>query len=294
MAEQLFFTCHTSHHQRAVYFTNNDQQVRYHKEIANEFNKYFVNIGTRLTENIELPYDKKHTDYLLNPSQTVFEFKPITIDNVTRTIDSLKPKSSKGIDKISNKLLKFVKKELVSPITNLINNMFRDGEFPDALKVAKVTPIYKDKDIHQFQNYRPISILSSVSKVFERIIYNQIYEHLKSNNLLYKSPHGFRTLHSTETASLELLDNIITEMDKNNCPINVYMDLSKAFDTLDHNILLDKLAYYGIRQKSLQLLRSYLCNRKQYVQYNDTISEPLNIMCGVPQGSILGPLLFII
>jgi len=213
---------------------------------------------------------------------------------VIKTIDSLKPKSSKGFDKVSNKLLKYVKNELANPLTKLINQMLNDSKFPSLLKIAKINPIHKKDDVHNFGNYRPISVLSSVSKVFERIIYNQIYEHFQSKKLFYKSQHGFRSSHSTESAMLELLDKIINDMDENKCPINVYMDLSKAFDTLDHSILLDKLHHYGFRGNSLNLLKSYLSDRSQFVEFNNITSEPFKIKCGVPQGSILGPLMFII
>ena len=133
-----------------------------------------------------------------------------------------------------------------------------------------------------------------MSKVFEKIIYNQIYDHFTKFGLFYSSQYGFRAKHSTEYAALELVDRIINEMDQNRYPVNIFMDLSKAFDTLNHNILLDKLKHYGFQGTSLELLRSYLSNRKQFVEYNDFVSDSKSITCGVPQGSILGPLLFII
>jgi retron-type reverse transcriptase len=125
-------------------------------------------------------------------------------------------------------------------------------------------------------------------------MYNQIYEYFCQQKFFYRSQHGFRTGHSTELAALELLDKVIIQMDKNKLPINIYMDLSKAFDTLDHQILLTKLSYYGFGGRSLLLMRNYLSKRMQYVTYNDVSSDHLEIECGVPQGSILGPLLFII
>ena len=143
-------------------------------------------------------------------------------------------------------------------------------------------------------NYRPISILPAVSKVFERIIFDQTYEHFKANGLFYASQYGFQKNHSTELAVLELVDRITQEMDSGTIPINIYLDLSKAFDTLDHDILLHKLSYYGITGVAIDLFTSYLTNRKQYVEFNNKRSVYADITVGVPQGSILGPLLFII
>ena len=162
------------------------------------------------------------------------------------------------------------------------------------LKIAKVSPIFKKGDASSFNNYRPVSVLPSVSKVFEKILYNQISEYFSEHNLFFKSQYGFRKYHSTEFATLELVDKIIQAMDINETPINIFLDLSKAFDTLDHYILQQKLEHYGMKNEAIQLISSYLSNRKQYVAYNEIDSDLMNIKCGVPQGSILGPLFFII
>ena len=143
-------------------------------------------------------------------------------------------------------------------------------------------------------NYRPISLLPSFSKVFEKIIFNQLYEYFDSHKYFYSSQYGFRKYHSTEHAALESIDKIITDMDKGYIPINIYLDMSKAFDILDHIILIDKLKYYGITGTALDLFISYLSNRKQYVDFKGIKSNTLDIKTSVPQGSILGPLLFII
>lgn len=162
------------------------------------------------------------------------------------------------------------------------------------LKVAKIIPLYKKNETHKFDNYRPISILPSISKVFERIIHTQIYNFFTANKLFFQSQYGFRKNHSTDYAAIELIDKVIHDLDNGDNPLSVFIDLSKAFDTIDHSILIAKLEYYGFNSKSLQLMISYLSNRYQYVDYNETQSSVLKITTGVPQGSILGPLLFII
>ena len=192
------------------------------------------------------------------------------------------------------KLMKKLKTVLVNPITLIINQSLKNGIFPSKLKIANVNPIYKKDDETLFTNYRPISLLPVISKIFERIMYNQVFDFFTKNKLFYKSQYGFRKGHSTEFATLEIIDRITEKMDKNETPINIYLDLSKAFDTLDHEILLEKLNYYGIRDTSLKLFQSYLSERKQYVEFEGINSEMKEIKTGVPQGSILGPLLFII
>ena len=172
--------------------------------------------------------------------------------------------------------------------------MINTGIFPDKLKLAKVCPIYKKDDENLFTNYRPISLLPAISKIFEKVIFRQLYDYFQIKKLFYNSQYGFRTEHSTEFAALEVIDRILIEMDENEIPINIYLDLSKAFDTLDHNILLYKLNHYGISGSSLKLIESYLTNREQYVEIDNTKSKTQKIKTGVPQGSILGPLLFLI
>ena len=276
------------------YFLYEGRKITDPKEISNEFNSYYVNVGPQLAENIITPSNQSFKDYLQNPIQNQFVFRKVNEATVMKVIDSLKPKCTSGIDNISSKLLKLLKEELAPALTKLINKSLNDGIFPASLKIARVTPLFKKNDKHSFGNYRPVSVLSSISKVFEKVMYSQIYEHFSDHNLLYKSQYGFRSQHSTEYASLELVDRIIQDMDIGKTPINVYMDLSKAFDTLDHQILSDKLFYYGFRDKSFDLMVSYISNRKQCVNFNNVVSDKLTLKCGVPQGSILGPLLFII
>lgn len=276
------------------YFVVNDSQIKNKETIANEFNEYFINAGQNLAKEITIPHNKSFRDYLQIPIENNFMFEPVTIETVIKVIESLKDTSSKGIDNLNNRILKYVKYDISWIITKFVNIMFTENRFPNWLKIAKVVPIYKKDDCHYFQNYRPISILSSVSKIFEKIIHNQLFAYFTSSNIFNKYQYGFRSKHSTELATLHLVDQLILNMDNNKLPLNIYMDLSKAFDTLDHNILIEKLQHYGIRNQSLELLKDYLNNRYQYVNYQNVDSNQKAIKHGVPQGSILGPLLFII
>ena len=166
--------------------------------------------------------------------------------------------------------------------------------FPSKLKLAKVIPLFKKGDKTSIENYRPIPLLPCMSKVLEKIINIQLYDYFQSNNLLYKSQYGFRKHHSTEFASLELVDTIQQQLDLKLYPFAVFLDMSKAFDTLDHEILMQKFSFYGVQNTSLNLFKSYLSERSQFVSIGGTSSPLRTINTGVPQGSILGPLLFII
>ena len=241
--------------------------------IANKFNTFFAGIGIRLSENVNNIQNTHFTDYLLNPSMYNFTFELITEDTTMEILNNLKPKPSCGYDGISTKLLKTCKFDICKPLTLIINQTLSTGIFPDTLKIAKVIPLYKKGDKALLENYRPISVLPSISKIFERIIFNQINDHFTSHDLYYNGQYGFREKHSTQLAALELIDRITHELDMGNTPINIYIDLPKAFDTLDHTILISKLQHYGITGAALQLLVSYLSNRKQFVQYGDLLSQ---------------------
>ena len=181
----------------------------------------------------------------------------------------------------------------IKPLTNLINLSIKQGIFPDELKIARVVPIFKSGDKALVSNYCPISVLSFVSKIYEKIMYNYLIDFINDHNILYKYQFGFRKQYSTNHAIISLVEKINSALYNGNFMIGVYLDLKKAFDTVDHKILIRKLHAYGIIGNILNWFKSYLHNRKQYVYINKTKSKTKVINCGIPQGSILGPILFI-
>ena len=168
------------------------------------------------------------------------------------------------------------------------------GVVPDAMKLAKVIPIYKAKSKESLNNYRPISLLSNISKILEMVMHKRLCSFMNKHHLLCESQYGFRSNHSTVDAITEFVTKILPSLDKREICLSAYIDLSKAFDTINHDVMLQKLHYYGIRGNALAWFNSYLSHRRQYVCYKGVSSEVQEVDYGVPQGSVLGPLLFII
>ena len=220
--------------------------------------------------------------------------RPTDEEEIFKIINGMKPKKSAGHDGLSSIYLKLFIYEIVRPLTIIINKSLVTGIVPDLMKLAKVIPIYKSKNKKLFSNYRPISLLPVLSKVLEKVVHKRLYSFMSKKQIFFESQYGFRDKHSTTDAITELCSNILYGFDKKESTLAVFLDLSKAFDTIDHKILLNKLEYYGIHGTPLQWFKSYLSNRKQFVEYNKFNSKICTIDCGVPQGSVLGPLLFIL
>ena len=215
-----------------------------------------------------------------------------------KIIKTLRTKNSYGYDEISNWIIKLSAPFILSPLTYICNAILDTGVFPDRLKYATIKPIYKKGNTQDISNYRPISLLTSFSKIIEKLIYARLLTHIDNNNILVGEQYGFRTQSSTEKAAFSLINSILTAMNNNLRVGGIFCDLQKAFDCVNHEILLDKLEFYGIEGKFKTLIKSYLTGRYQRVTLgnlsNSTNSSKWErINCGVPQGSILGPLFFL-
>ena len=271
-------------------------KITNHQTIADEFNLYFSGVGPTLSAKIKYNGTKLVSSYLTSPTKTRFQFELVTDLEILNLIGTLEPKNSSGYDNISSKQLILLAPTIHSILRLIINQSLITGIFPNSLKTAVVSPIYKGRntDKHEFGNFRPISLLPIMSKIIEKVAQKQLFDYMTKNKLLNNSQYGFRKNHSTEFAVIDFVDKAMKEIDKGLIPFSILIDLSKAFDTLDHKILFDKLHHYGIRDTYLCWFKSYLEDRKQYVKFSNVISIPRKLTTGVPQGSVLGPLLFLI
>lgn len=261
-------------------------------DIAHNFNTFFVNSGPELVEKMSIAMGDP-MEYITSNYPQIISFHPPDIQELSKIIDELKLSSS-GHDDLSAWLVKQIKQFVLQPLAYIISLSLSTGVIPEDLKVAKVIPLFKAGERQCFNNYRPISILPCFSKVMEKVVYKRIICHINNNSILYKHQYGFRKNHSTYMAVLHLIDNIISTLDSNIFVCSIFLDLSKAFDTVNHNILLAKLQKYGFHGIVFKWLQNYITKRSQFVSINGCHSNKMDIHCGVPQGSILGPLLFLI
>ena len=261
--------------------------------IATVFNDYFASVGKSLDDKIPKTKVnfKKYMPFYNN--QSLF-LKPTDSYEVNNIINSLSASSACGLNSIPTKLLKLGALVLSEPISHMINQSFKEGIFPNMLKVAKVIPVYKSGSSDVCSNYRPISLLSNISKILEKTMHIRVCEFLERLNVIYEKQFGFRKNHSTNHALLNLVTSVSDILDNGDYACGLFLDLQKAFDTVNQSIILDKLDIYGIRGVCRNWFSSYLRGRKQFVAIDHDKSDVTNIECGVPQGSILGPLLFLI
>jgi hypothetical protein len=220
----------------------------------------------------------------------VFEFATVDSTIVLNELEKLNSSKSTGPDNIPVKLLKDSKETVAPFLAYIFNTSLCSGIFPDNLKVARVSPIYKEGNKKERGNYRPIFVHSTVAKLFEKLVCIQLADYQNANDILSPCQSGFRQNHSTMSSLLSNSNSWLVNMDAG----LVILDLRKAFDTVDHEILIKKLKIYGVQNTALKWFSSYLFDRKQFCKVGSAASSTKNIRCGVPQGSNLGPLLFLL
>ena len=242
-------------------FAQNDQ------DIANKFNKYFVSVGESIIKDLPKS-NTNHMEYLkaqTRPSEG-FRLRPVNIFQIEAIIRKIQPKFSSGNDEISNFLLKKLCDVISVPLTMLINKSITEGHVAKSLKQSIVVPIFKDGEKQEFGNYRPISLLSCISKILEKVVSSQLVAHLENQDLIYPNQYGFRKKHITTHALLKLLDDVGKNKAKNKTTLSIFCDLRKAFDVVSHDILLQKLNHYGVVGQDLQWFKSYQNGRTQNVK----------------------------
>lgn len=262
------------------------------QDISEELNHYFSTIGTELANECE-----RRTELNFEESESisnVYKFEPVSLEEVDKIISNLNSSAASGYDSVSVNIIKNSKAEITSIVTSLINKSFETGIFPDELKIAKVIPIFKGGDKSDPGNYRPVSVLSILSKIIEIAIKTRMIKHLEYIKFLHPSQYGFQKASSTVSACLSFTETVLSFINENKKTGSTFIDIKKAFDSVDHRLLLLKLKNIGFKDKALKIIESFLTNRYQYVSLDDIKSSKQQVKTGVPQGSILGPTLFIV
>ena len=271
----------------------NDILVNDQTEVCNIFNNFFVDVAKDIGQN-SITIDKNHPSLVSIrnniTSEDTLSFSPVNSTFISKQIDKLSSRKATGHDGISTKLLKLAKPVVVEPIRNMVNLSFSTATFPNRLKTAQVVPIHKKNSTLDKGNYRPVSILPIVSKIFERSINSQLTDYFNNHFNPYLS--AFRPGYGCQSTLLKTVEDWKRALDDNKYVAAILMDLSKAFDCLPHDLLIYKLQCYGLTGNALNLIKDYLSNRQQCVRIGSDLSTFRNIYKGVPQGSILGPVLF--
>ena len=261
-------------------------------------NEHFGTVGSNMSkkfDNLNPNLLKDPLGFINRPSN-IYSMMMFDTDHreTYKLISKLVNKNSCAYDLVSNKILKATIDIITPYLVVLFNKCIKEGVFPNSFKLAEVIPLFKGGDKQDPDRYRPISLLPTIGKLFEKILSIRVLKFLSKHEIVSKHQIGFRAKFSTDYAFIDIYDKLINNLDKGLSSCAIFLDLAKAFDSVDHRILLKKLDYYGIRGKALQLFESYLNSRSQYVKVNNVTSSCINILFGVPQGSILGPLLFLI
>lgn len=264
------------------------------KKVANLFNDFFVDIGITLSKNIiQQNNNQKENIYNDMTFDDIFS-KDISEKDICDIINNLKDDTAAGHDKVNVKLLKSICTSIVHPLMYIFNLSIKNCVFPETFKKAIVIPLYKNGSQNELNNYRPISMLCNFSKILEKIIKTRLITYLEKNKLLSNNQFGFRPGLSSEDALYNVTKYISNALDNKKKALAIFLDLTKAFDTVNHDKLINILPSFGIKSNSLKWIMSYLKNRTQIVNINGTLGDKKKITCGVPQGSVLGPIFFIL
>ena len=269
----------------------NGEYITDKAHICNAMNEYFCEVGKKLQEKMP-DCGGEFLNYLPAQITETFFLSPVVKEELISAINKLNPRTSCGSDDIGAKVIQLCPMIFADNLAKIYNHSIEICDYPSELKIAKVIALFKKGEKSNPNNYRPISLLSCFNKLFEKLLCKRLVKVIERNQILFNYQYGFRKLHSTTLALIEFTDNIIRYLDEGNYCISVFIDLKKAFDTVDHEILLHKLERYGIRGHANMFIRSYLNNRHQYTTMSDSSSTLRKVHCGVPQGSVLGPLLF--
>ena len=269
------------------------------REVANGFNIFFTKVAVTLRATLprmsQATLDKTFCNKSrINPRGKKFLFRPVTKGEVLKVISSLKQWKYPGLDSIPQGTVKDAALVITQPLLHILNLSLSTSKVPLEWKVARCVPVFKGGDAKNLDNYRPISVLPVFSKILERVVHYQLYEYLESNKLLAPYQFGFRKNRSTSSAVVHLTDTIRKNMDMGELTGALFIDLQKAFDTVDHQSLTSKLLCYVVENAEFKWVKDYLSNRSQVVNYEGEKSREENILFGVPQGLILGPLLFLV
>lgn len=273
--------------------TDDDVVVTDSSMMADAFNEYFSSVAVEIS-----PPQRADDDVTkfgtLDRQDTSFFLEPVTETEISGLIDGLSVSKAPGLDQISVLMVKKAASVLIPFLALLINEIFVRGIFPDCLKMARVTPVFKNGDVERVSNYRPIAVLSVIAKMIEACLCRRIVKFLVQCGFIHDAQYGFREKSSTTGACLEFLENVYQAIDRGDFVCATFFDCSKAFDLVPHDLLLQKLELAGIRGIPLQLLQDYLSNRRQAVSISGKISALLDLLMGVVQGSKMGPLLYLI
>ena len=265
-------------------------------EISNEFNSYFSDIADSILDKRKYHGKRSFLDFLTDPSPNCIGdvFNPTDETEIKNIISRMKLNKGCGPNSIPTNILKLIRLEISKPLAEIINLSFLTGIHPENLKIAQVKPLFKKGSKLLTSNYRPISLLSNINKIFEEVMFNRVYKFLENSRSFYPLQFGFRRKHSTTHALIDIIEKINEAIDKKKIACGVFIDFQKAFDTVNHEILLKKLSHLGIKDNINDWFKSYLQGRKQFVSILGFKSNLITLKHGVPQGSVLGPLLFLI